>query len=151
MDAPGGQGDRTVPYPESEKLMSEISEWHASHRADRAQRAGFFERLALFNTATVALTITAVAGTFSGKITHHYSLRAAVCLLLAASTLLIVKTFLLIDYEVKASAMFAKWKFEGKGSEFRYNSRVDRALTASGIACTVGGICLLVYVAWPLL
>jgi hypothetical protein len=94
--------------PEKKKTFEDLFENNAisyylkSYEKVRAHQASYFEKLALLNGGTVALTITAIVGKTPLQIRHRHFLQAGMCSLVLALLVLLARNFLWTRYEAKA-------------------------------------------------
>lgn len=123
-----------------------------SHREVRVQHYGYFERLALLDGGTLALTANAVLGSAHDQIKHRYSLTVGVLILGVALVSLLLRNFFEDRREVllmtQQYAILQNRHDEAERYQpgIEYWNRRTKVCEIVGVFGTIAGMALLVFV-----
>lgn len=147
----------------SDQLASFVEEngpyarWERSHKEVRLHRAAAFDKIAIFNAATIALTANAILGPIHGKITHRYTLRAALCCFVLGMCVSMIRNLTWTMSENHAVMMGLSLQLRDApeavktAKDYTYSVRYAVGCEIVALAATALGLTLLLIVVWPLI
>ena len=129
----------------------EYGEYRAAAIQARTQQSNYYEKLVVLNGGTVALVVTAVLGPLQNRITHRYTVRGALVLLMFAIVLFLIRNFAATRYaEINLPFVFEERGDIPKRDEKKHKRFQDTQKWSEliGCTCTAAAFLLLTFVAY---
>jgi hypothetical protein len=135
----------------SERWVEFARIWEES----RNKRNAYYEKLAILDGGTVALTITAVLGPLHGTITHRYTLLAGLTALVLAMLALIRRNLVAVHQEMHIAAnTYTNPEWLADAAKRGPRGEMDKEISTwemSGLVLSGLGVSLLLVEVWLLL
>ena len=138
--------DQLPPYDEA------YVEYLRAHAKVRARHSAYYEKLALLNGGTIALTANLLLGSSHENIRHRYTLATGVALVAVAMMSVLIRN--LAETRREANMTTQQYCFrlkrnqEAEALQIRIDAtgRVTKSLEKLGVYCTLGGLTFLALV-----
>lgn len=122
-----------------------------AHNQVRLHQSAFYEKVALLDGGTVALTITAVIGKVQGQIRHPFALKSGLVCLALAMLILFARNFFWTRYEWQVMEMkFTNSTVTAALTDIARYEYPQRLCGVFGLLLTTVGLLILIFVATTL-